>query len=61
MKNLTAYALFATTALAALPAAAETVGFAQIGSESGWRAAETTVTRQEAEKRGHDLKFADAQ
>ena len=26
MKNLTAYALFATTALAALPAAAETVG-----------------------------------
>lgn len=61
MKNLTAAALFATTALAALPAAAETVGFAQIGSESGWRAAETTVTRQEAEKRGHDLKFADAQ
>ncbi|SDL41296.1 galactofuranose ABC transporter, galactofuranose-binding protein YtfQ [Paracoccus chinensis] len=61
MKNLTAAALFATTALAALPAGAETVGFAQIGSESGWRAAETTVTRQEAEKRGHDLKFADAQ
>lgn len=61
MKNLTAAALFASTALAALPAAAETVGFAQIGSESGWRAAETTVTRQEAEKRGHDLKFADAQ
>lgn len=61
MKNLTAAALFATTALAALPAAAETVGFAQIGSESGWRAAETTMTRQEAEKRGHDLKFADAQ
>ncbi|MFC0339454.1 galactofuranose ABC transporter, galactofuranose-binding protein YtfQ [Paracoccus niistensis] len=61
MKNLTTAALFASTALAALPAAAETVGFAQIGSESGWRAAETTVTRQEAEKRGHDLKFADAQ
>ena len=40
---------------------AETVGFAQIGSESGWRAAETTVTRQEAKKRGIDLKFADAQ
>src|SRR5690606_16408403 len=38
-----------------------TVGFSQIGSESGWRAAETTVTRQEAEKRGVDLKFADAQ
>ena len=38
-----------------------TIGFSQIGSESGWRAAETTVTKQEAEKRGIDLKFADAQ
>ncbi|MBR9763046.1 MAG: ABC transporter substrate-binding protein [Rhodobacteraceae bacterium] len=42
-------------------AADMTVGFSQIGSESGWRAAETTVTRQEAESRGIDLKFADAQ
>ncbi|WP_235679405.1 galactofuranose ABC transporter, galactofuranose-binding protein YtfQ [Aquibium microcysteis] len=42
-------------------ALAQTIGFSQIGSESGWRAAETTVTRQEAEKRGIDLKFADAQ
>ncbi len=38
-----------------------TVGFSQIGSESGWRAAETTLTKQQAEKRGIDLKFADAQ
>lgn len=38
-----------------------TVGFSQIGSESGWRAAETTVTKQQAEKRGITLKFADAQ
>ncbi len=37
------------------------VGFSQVGSESGWRAAETAVTKQEAEKRGIDLKFADAQ
>jgi len=37
------------------------VGFSQIGSESGWRAAETSVTRQQAEERGVDLKFADAQ
>jgi len=37
------------------------VGFSQIGSESGWRAAETSVTKQEAAKRGIDLKFADAQ
>jgi simple sugar transport system substrate-binding protein len=38
-----------------------TIGFSQIGSESGWRAAETTVTKQEAENRGITLKFADAQ
>ncbi len=38
-----------------------TVGFSQIGSESGWRAAETAVTRAEAAARGIDLKFADAQ
>ncbi|MDO9418582.1 galactofuranose ABC transporter, galactofuranose-binding protein YtfQ [Pararhizobium sp.] len=37
------------------------VGFSQIGSESGWRAAETTLTKQQAEARGIDLKFADAQ
>jgi galactofuranose transport system substrate-binding protein len=37
------------------------VGFSQIGSESGWRAAETTLTKQQAEQRGIDLKFADAQ
>jgi simple sugar transport system substrate-binding protein len=42
-------------------AADMTVGFSQIGSESGWRAAETTVTKQEAEKRGVTLKFSDAQ
>lgn len=52
-------------AVALLPVAATagdlTIGFSQIGSESGWRAAETTVTKQEAEKRGITLKFADAQ
>jgi galactofuranose transport system substrate-binding protein len=37
------------------------VGFSQIGSESGWRAAETAVTKAEAAKRGIELKFADAQ
>lgn len=37
------------------------IGFSQIGSESGWRAAETSVTRAEAERLGVDLKFADAQ
>ncbi len=53
------------SAIAIAPVAAfaadMTIGFSQIGSESGWRAAETTVTKQEAEKRGIDLKFADAQ
>jgi len=51
-----------TLALGGSGSAADlTVGFSQIGSESGWRAAETSVTKLEAEKRGIDLKFADAQ
>ena len=37
------------------------VGFAQIGSESGWRAAETRVAREEAARRGIDLRVSDAQ
>lgn len=37
------------------------VGFAQIGSESGWRAAETNVARQEAAKRNIELSISDAQ
>ncbi len=45
----------------AVSAADLTIGFSQIGSESGWRAAETTVTKQQAEARGINLKFADAQ
>ncbi|MGO9484635.1 MAG: galactofuranose ABC transporter, galactofuranose-binding protein YtfQ [Rhodomicrobium sp.] len=42
-------------------AASLTSGFSQIGSESGWRAAETTVSKSEAKKRGVNLKIADAQ
>ena len=56
-----AFAASAVVILAASAASAEVIGFSQIGSESGWRAAETTVTRQEAEARGHELKFSDAQ
>ena len=37
------------------------VGFSQVGAESAWRTAETKSIRSEAEKRGVDLKFADAQ
>lgn len=55
-----AVAILATFA-STVAASALTVGFSQIGSESGWRAAETTVTQQQAKDRGIDLKFADAQ
>src|SRR3954462_2900055 len=60
-------ALFAASATAALllalPAnAAElTLGISQTGSESGWRAAETSVSKQEATNRKVNLKIADAQ
>jgi len=37
------------------------VGFSQVGAESAWRTAETKSIRDEAEKRGVALKFADAQ
>ena len=37
------------------------VGFTQIGAESGWRSANTLSIKGEAEKRGIDLRFADAQ
>lgn len=37
------------------------VGFSQIGAESAWRTANTDSIKSEAEKRGVDLKFADAQ
>jgi ABC-type sugar transport system substrate-binding protein len=37
------------------------VGFAQVGAESAWRTAETDSIKSEAEKRGVDLRFSDAQ
>lgn len=37
------------------------IGFSQIGSESGWRAAETSLTRIQADERGYQLQFSDAQ
>ncbi|MBL1420583.1 MAG: ABC transporter substrate-binding protein [Alphaproteobacteria bacterium] len=60
-KVLASAAVIATVALSTTSALALTVGFSQIGSESGWRAAETTITLQQAKDRGIDLKFADAQ
>jgi len=61
-RKLLAASLVACLMLSGAAFAADmTVGFSQIGSESGWRAAETTVTQQQAKERGIDLKFADAQ
>ena len=37
------------------------VGFAQLGAESGWRTANTKSIKSEAEKRGVELRFLDAQ
>ena len=37
------------------------VGFSQIGSESGWRTAETNAARAAADKRKVDLRIVDAQ
>jgi galactofuranose transport system substrate-binding protein len=41
-------------------AKALTVGFSQIGAESGWRTANTQSIQSEAKARGVDLKFSDA-
>ncbi|MFD0899171.1 ABC transporter substrate-binding protein [Actinomadura sediminis] len=38
-----------------------TLGFSQVGAESGWRTANTRSIKEEAEAAGIDLKFADAQ
>ncbi len=61
MKLKTFLATTVAASIMGLAATAQTVGFSQIGSESGWRAAETTLTKQQAEERGIDLRFSDAQ
>ncbi len=38
-----------------------TIGFSQVGSESGWRTSFSESVKAEAEKRGIELKFSDAQ
>lgn len=38
-----------------------TIGFSQVGSESGWRTAFSESVQAEAARRGIDLKFSDAQ
>ena len=57
----TVVALVPVMTSSAFAADSLTVGFSQIGSESGWRAAETSVSKSEAKKRDITLKIADAQ
>jgi ABC-type sugar transport system substrate-binding protein len=38
-----------------------TMGFAQVGAESGWRTANTTSVQESAKEAGIELKFSDAQ
>ncbi|HEY3005250.1 MAG TPA: LacI family transcriptional regulator, partial [Kribbellaceae bacterium] len=38
-----------------------TMGFAQVGAESGWRTANTKSVQESAKTAGIDLKFSDAQ
>ena len=62
LKRLLFGLIFAAALLAS--AAAEkklTVGFSQIGAESGWRTAETASIQSEAKKRSVELKYSDAQ
>ncbi|MGW0519934.1 ABC transporter substrate-binding protein [Crossiella sp. NPDC003009] len=43
------------------PGGATTMGFAQVGAESGWRTANTKSIQEEAKAAGIELKFSDAQ
>ena len=40
---------------------ATTLGFAQVGAESGWRTANTKSIQESAKTAGIELKFSDAQ
>ena len=51
----------ASTLMIAGTASALTVGFSQVGSESGWRTSFSESVKAEAEKRDITLKFSDAQ
>ncbi len=62
VKTLLTSVVSLTAILMSSPSFAEpTYGFSQIGSESGWRTSETNSIKAEAERRGIDLKFSDAQ
>jgi simple sugar transport system substrate-binding protein len=60
-RRLLALPLVALFLAAGLRAAPLTVGFSQVGAESGWRTANTESIKAEAAKRGVHLVFSDAQ
>jgi ABC-type sugar transport system substrate-binding protein len=61
MKNLLKTFGIATALGLSISAQALTVGFSQVGSESGWRTSFSESVKAEADKRGITLKFSDAQ
>ena len=58
---LTTFSVLLPVLSASAMAADLTIGFSQIGSESGWRTSETASIKAETERRGYNLKFSDAQ
>ncbi len=60
-RSLACFGLAFATVLTAQAQKKITVGFAQTGAESAWRTANTNSMKNEAEKRGIVLKFADGQ
>lgn len=52
---------FALAFSVAQSTAATTIGFSQVGSESGWRTSFSESVKAEAKRRSIDLKFSDAQ
>src|SRR5690606_32740003 len=60
-KTLTLTAAIGIASGISATANALTVGFAQVGSESGWRTSFSESVKAEAKKRGITLKFSDAQ
>ncbi|WP_151720859.1 galactofuranose ABC transporter, galactofuranose-binding protein YtfQ [Gemmobacter serpentinus] len=61
IKTLLSSAAFVALAATSAMADGKVIGFSQIGSESGWRAAETSLTKSQSEERGYQLQFSDAQ
>jgi galactofuranose transport system substrate-binding protein len=61
MKRILSMTMTASLVLGSAMAQALTVGFSQVGSESGWRTTFSNSIRAEAEQRGIDLRFSDAQ